>query len=79
MKINALLMIPTQAIIPKEDDKIVIVAQKGKAHLVSIKTGIRKTSNIEITEGVNVGDTIITTGLLFLNEGAPLHFSSVTK
>lgn len=73
------LMIPTQAIIPQGEDKIIIVAQQGKAHLVPVKTGIRKNSKIEITEGLNAGDTIITTGLLFLNEGAPLFYSSVTK
>ncbi len=73
------LMIPTQAIIPQGDDKFVIVAQQGRAHMTNIKTGIRKNSKIEITEGLNAGDTIITTGLLFLNEGAPLFYSSVTK
>ena len=74
---NHALMIPTQAIIPQEDDKIVIVAREGKAHFTSVKTGIRKTSNIEITDGLQAGDTIIVTGLLFLNEGSPLRYSSI--
>lgn len=76
---NNALMIPTQAIIPEEADKSIIVAQNGKAHFVKIKTGIRKVSKIEVTDGIQQGDTIITTGILFLNEGAKLSYSSVTE
>jgi membrane fusion protein, multidrug efflux system len=73
------LMIPTQAIIPQEGDKTVIVARNRKAHFVSIKTGIRKSSRIEVTEGLSSGDTIMSTGLLFLKEGAKLSYSTITK
>lgn len=73
------LMIPTQAIIPQEGDKMVIVARKGEARFVKIKTGIRKSSKIEVTEGVEAGDTIITSGLLFLKEKSKLSYSTITK
>lgn len=71
------LMIPTQAIIPAEQNKSVILAKNGKAHLVIIKTGTRKASDIEITEGLQPGDTIVTSGILFLKEGSRLLFSTV--
>ncbi len=73
---NAIL-IPTQAIIPQERNKSVIVAKDGKAHFVVVRTGIRKASSIEILDGLNIGDTIITNGLLFLKEGANISFSTV--
>lgn len=73
---NALL-IPTQAIIPKERDKNVIIAKNGKAHFVTVQTGIRRASTIEIIDGLTPGDTIITNGLLFLKEGANVSFSTV--
>ena len=73
------LMIPTEAIIPDEDNKQLIVANHGKAHFVNIKTGIRQSSKIEVVEGIASGDTIITTGLLFLKEGAKLSYSSINK
>ncbi len=73
------LMIPTEAIIPDEDNKQLIVANHGKAHFVDIKTGIRQSSKIEVIEGIASGDTIITTGLLFLKEGAKLSYSSINK
>jgi membrane fusion protein (multidrug efflux system) len=77
-KTNA-LMIPSQAIIPEDENKSVIVARDGKAHFVNIKTGIRKSSMVEVTEGLTPGDTIITSGILFLKEGGPLEYSSVKK
>jgi len=73
------LMIPTEAIIPQEENKIVIVAREGKATFVQVKTGIRKASNIEITDGIQLGDTIVTSGLLFVKEGSKLSFSKGTK
>ncbi|MDR3653965.1 MAG: efflux RND transporter periplasmic adaptor subunit [Paludibacter sp.] len=73
------LVIPTQAIIPSETDKAVIVARNGKAHFVPVISGIRKASSIEITQGIQVGDTVITSGILFLKEGSKLIYSSVTK
>lgn len=71
------LVIPTQSIIPQEDNKTVIVARDGKARFVTIKTGIRQASNIEVLDGIQSGDTIVTTGLQFLKEGNKLIFSSV--
>ncbi len=74
---NDALMIPTQAIIPAEQSKSVIMVRKGKAHFVTVKTGTREASTIEITEGLQPGDTIVTTGILFLKEGARLLYSTV--
>ncbi len=71
------LMVPTQAIIPQEDDKDVIVARNAKAHFISVKTGIRKASKIQITEGLQQGDTVITSGILFLKEGSQLFYTNV--
>ena len=73
---NAIL-IPSQAIIPQERNKSVIISKNGKAHFVLVKTGVRKESMVEITSGINLGDTLVTNGLLFLKEGVKLSFSNV--
>jgi membrane fusion protein (multidrug efflux system) len=78
-QIEKALLIPNQAIIPQERDKRVIVASKGKAKFVVIKTGIRKASRVEVLSGINPGDTIITTGLLFLRPGALLKYTTVKR
>jgi membrane fusion protein, multidrug efflux system len=71
------LMIPTQALIPKERNKSVIVSRNGVARMVPVKTGVRKTSTIEITEGLEAGDTVVTSGVIFVRDGMKISFSSV--
>jgi membrane fusion protein, multidrug efflux system len=72
------LLIPSESIIPMERNKQVIVARKGKAHFVTVKTGIRKESMVEITEGLQSGDTLVVSGLLFFKEGDVIKYSHVT-
>lgn len=71
------LMIPTQCIIPQERDKKVIVSKNGKAKFMIVKTGIRKESTIEIISGLEKGDTVLTTGILFVKPGEAIKFSKV--
>ena len=72
---NNALIIPTQAIIPEDRDKKVIVARNGKAHFTSVKTGVRQASGVEITEGLVAGDTVVVSGILFLKENAELIYN----
>ncbi|MFN0215419.1 MAG: efflux RND transporter periplasmic adaptor subunit [Saprospiraceae bacterium] len=71
------LLIPNQAIIPQARDKKVILCKDGKASFVLVKTGIRQAGMIEITEGLEAGDTVCTTGMLFLRPNAVVTFSKV--
>lgn len=71
------LMIPTQAVIPQERNKKVILSRNGVAVLVTVKTGIRQASLVEVTEGLEPGDTVVTTGLLFIKAGSPLKFAKI--
>ena len=60
---NALL-VPSQSIIPDAKSKKVFVVKNGKASLVVIQTGLRNSSMVQVLNGLNIGDTVITTGLL---------------
>lgn len=71
------MLIPSPAIIPQARDKKVIVNRSGKATFVTVKTGVRQAGMVEVTEGLQVGDTIAVTGMLFLRPDAPLQFSKV--
>ena len=71
------LMIPTQAIIMKERSKSVIVCKGGKAVFVPILTGVRKAATIEVIQGLNAGDTVVTTGVLFIKPDMELKFAKV--
>jgi membrane fusion protein, multidrug efflux system len=72
-------MIPTQAIIPRERDKQVIVAFNGKAKFTPITTGVRQDSLVQVLSGLHAGDTIATTGILFLKPGTDVKFSRIAQ
>jgi len=69
------IMIPTLAVIPIGRKKQVYLFKNGKAMPSDIITGVRDSTNIEVISGLNFGDTIITTGLLFLKPGADVKIS----
>lgn len=71
------ILVPTQAIVPELNDKKVFRYENGKAQPVVVTTGIRQERNIQILEGLSVGDTIITTGLLQIQPGAPVRISKL--
>jgi membrane fusion protein (multidrug efflux system) len=73
------LMIPTQAVIPQELNKQVIIANKGKAKFVTITTGIRREATIEVVKGLNPGDTLITTGILFIKPDSKIKLIKAKK
>ena len=73
------LMVPTQAVIPQERTKQLIVAKNGKAKFVTVTTGVRQASTVEVLDGIAPGDTVVTTGLLFLKPGADLKFSKLVQ
>lgn len=74
---NQALMVPSQAIIPQARDKKVILNRDGKARFVTVKTGVRQAEMVEVTDGLQAGDTIATTGILFLRPDVPLQFSKI--
>ncbi len=65
----AALMVPTQAIIPQSRNKRVIQIKDGVAAFVSVQTGMRSNSFVEITDGLKEHDTVLTTGLLSVKPG----------
>lgn len=73
------LMVPTQAVIPQGRTKQLIVAKNGKAKFVTVKTGVRNVSSVEVVSGINTGDTVVITGVLFLKPDAVINFSAVRR
>lgn len=71
------IMVPTNCIIPEDKNNQVIVVKGGRAQLVNVMTGIREANNIEITKGLNQGDTVVVTGVLFARPKSPVTIRSV--
>jgi membrane fusion protein (multidrug efflux system) len=71
------IMIPTSAIVPQANTKKVWVSKNGIAKSIVIKTGIRQADAIEVIDGLNKGDTIVVSGILFVKPNSPIKFSKV--
>lgn len=71
------LVVPTQAVIPQTRTNQVILVKNGKAVFKDVTTGLRTAGSIQILSGVQVGDTVATTGLLFLKPDAPVKIGRV--
>ena len=54
-EIKNALMVPTQAIIPQELKKQLIVAKEGKAKFITVQTGVRQASAIQVLTGIAAG------------------------
>ncbi|XWN37615.1 MAG: efflux RND transporter periplasmic adaptor subunit [Balneola sp.] len=57
-------MIPSISLVPELQGQKVFLLKNGVVKPQSVVTGLRNESEIQITEGVEVGDTVLTTGLL---------------
>lgn len=71
------LMIPSQAIIPQARGKKVAVYTDSTAKFVDVTTGVRDSSNVQITSGLKVGDTIIVTGLLTVKPDSKVKINKI--
>ncbi len=71
------IMVPTNCIIPEDKNNQVIIVKGGKAKVVNVVTGVREADDIEITSGINTGDTVIVTGVLFARPDQPVTIRSV--
>jgi membrane fusion protein (multidrug efflux system) len=71
------IMIPTVAVVPLGRKKQVYLLKNGKAEAIEITTGVRDSDKIQVLTGLNLGDSVITTGLLFLKQGSDVKISKI--
>jgi membrane fusion protein (multidrug efflux system) len=74
---NAALLVPTQSIIPTARDKQVIVLRGDSAVFTIVETGIRDSAYIQILSGLQLGDTVITSGLMAIRPNAKVKVAKV--
>ena len=76
---NNAILIPSQAVIPTTRDKQVAIVKNGKADLVTVQLGERTTDKVEVTQGLQSGDTVITTGLMQVKPGMDVQITKFTR
>lgn len=69
------ILIPTQAIVPELKGQKVFISKNGIAEKISVETGIRNDTSIQITSGLKKGDTLLVTGIMQVKQGMPLTIS----
>ena len=77
--VEGAMMVPTQCIIPEARNKKLIVVKDGKAKFVIVETGVRNESYIQITSGVESGDTIVATALMYVKPDAGVKVVKVIE
>jgi membrane fusion protein (multidrug efflux system) len=71
-KVNDAISIPSEALVSEMEGEKVFVFKNNKAEEITVTTGLRTESNIQITQGLKFGDTLITTGILQLRQSLPV-------
>lgn len=73
------LLVPTEAVVPELGGKKLYLYRNGAAQPVAVETGIRQARFIQITEGLQPGDTVITSGILQLRPGMGVSITNLVK
>ena len=68
-EIQDAIAIPSEAIVPEMGKDKVFLYKSGKAQPVDVTVGLRTEDRVQILRGLNVGDTLITSGTLQLRTG----------
>lgn len=68
-QINNALAIPSEAVIPEMGKNVVYVYRGGIAEPAEIELGLRTESHVQVLNGLTVGDTLITSGVMQLRTG----------
>lgn len=71
------LMIPTQAVIPQARGKQVIVYRKDSVLFTEVETGIRDSAYVQITNGLQAGDTVIISGLMAIRPASTVRLVNI--
>ena len=76
-EINDAIAIPAEAIVPEMGKDKVYLFKNGLAQPVEITTGLRTDAEVQVVRGLQVGDTIITSGTLQLRTGLPVKLDNI--
>lgn len=76
-QIDNAIVIPSIASIAEMGRDIAFVYKNGKAHKVELKKGMRTASSVQILSGLEVGDTLLVTGVMQLREDMSVKLDKI--
>jgi len=71
------IMVPTEIVVPDIEGEKVFVYRNGKAVPQIVGTGMRTENEIQITSGINVGDTLIVSGIIQIRPNSPVKINTI--
>jgi len=71
------IVIPSISSVKEMGRDIAYIYENGKAKEVEIITGIRTSSSVEVIDGLTMGDTLLTTGVMQLRSGLPVRIDRI--
>jgi membrane fusion protein (multidrug efflux system) len=77
MEIPQAITVPSEALIMEMGVNKVYLYKDGKAQPRDVQTGIRTAGRIQVIEGIQPGDTLITSGTLQLRTGLPVILDEI--
>lgn len=73
------MVVPEEAIVPQGNKATVWKVVDGKAMRIEVKTGLRRAAKVEIVEGLQPGDTVVTAGQIRLSkDGTPVRIAQMS-
>ncbi|MFB6280238.1 MAG: efflux RND transporter periplasmic adaptor subunit [Salinibacter sp.] len=75
--IDDAIVLPSFAVIPTIDGQRVFVVENGTAQPQNIELGTRTDSTVQVTDGLALGDTVITSSIQSLRAGLPIRVESL--
>ena len=75
--ISDALMVPSESIIPELNSHKLFTYKNGLVNNEIVKIGLRTDQEIQITDGILPGDTVITTGILQIGQGLPVDITNI--
>jgi membrane fusion protein (multidrug efflux system) len=76
-QINDAILIPTVAIVPELKGQSVYLYKNGVSVPQKVEVGIREAERVQITSGLNKGDTVITSGILQIRPNSKVKISEI--
>ena len=76
-RIEDAITVPSESIVPEMGVDKLYLYKGGKAMPVTVQVGIRTDKDVQITSGLNPGDTVIVSGTLQLRMGLPVVLDNV--
>ena len=75
--VDSAIVVPSFAVVPTLDGQRVFVADNGTAQPRNITLGVRTDSTVQVTDGLALGDTVITSGIQDLRAGLPVQIKTL--